>query len=414
MSWAPAWRSGVAQSRQPRPRDAEGLQPEISSFWLYLAAEGKSATTVRTYTGAVQWFRCPLRSPGSVRAWTGGCREGSVVAPGGGPPTLRRAAARGIRCRAWNPTDSPWDSRRLESHGFSVGCRGRVPPDDGATGDRGQAARTATREDTADHGHDRELAQAPDPAGAAAVAAVAGLALAGAVLGGPAANADTIPNGATVDLLSTPVPATPPAYAASTSTATDGGALPDQNGQMGNPVQLTMTSGQVLAVQGGSTAWGTPVATENSTGDASETWRFQRVGWVDVTAGNTFVNSDWQPLFGEPVYKIVNYNPDGSYTCLDANGNDIAEGGAITSYGCDPNELNQTNQLWIVAGNEGDPASTHDLADPDGACVAAEHGRLFIGQELHRHDRKIAPTGRQLAGSSRAGTHRSYWNGKVR
>ncbi len=207
----------------------------------------------------------------------------------------------------------------------------------------------------------------PTRRGAAAVAAVAGLALAGAVLGGPAANADTIPNGATVDLLSTPVPATPPAYAASTSTATDGGALPDQNGQMGNPVQLTMTSGQVLAVQGGSTAWGTPVATENSTGDASETWRFQRVGWVDVTAGNTFVNSDWQPLFGEPVYKIVNYNPDGSYTCLDANGNDIAEGGAITSYGCDPNELNQTNQLWIVAGNEGDPASTHDLADSDGA-----------------------------------------------
>jgi hypothetical protein len=26
------------------------------------------------------------------------------------------------------------------------------------------------------------------------------------------------------------------------------------------------------------------------------------------------------------------------------------------------------------------------------ACVAAEHGRLFISQELHRHDRNIAPT----------------------
>src|SRR4029079_6520953 len=26
------------------------------------------------------------------------------------------------------------------------------------------------------------------------------------------------------------------------------------------------------------------------------------------------------------------------------------------------------------------------------ACVAAEHGRLFISQDLHRHDRNIAPT----------------------
>ena len=32
------------------------LQPEISSFRLHLAAEGKAAATVRTYTEAVQWF----------------------------------------------------------------------------------------------------------------------------------------------------------------------------------------------------------------------------------------------------------------------------------------------------------------------------------------------------------------------
>jgi site-specific recombinase XerD len=36
--------------------DAGGLQPEISSFRLHLAAEGKAAATVRTYTEAVQWF----------------------------------------------------------------------------------------------------------------------------------------------------------------------------------------------------------------------------------------------------------------------------------------------------------------------------------------------------------------------
>jgi hypothetical protein len=41
---------------QPKPLDAEGFQPEISSFRLHLAAEGKAAKTVRTYTEAVRWF----------------------------------------------------------------------------------------------------------------------------------------------------------------------------------------------------------------------------------------------------------------------------------------------------------------------------------------------------------------------
>src|SRR5271167_3792726 len=46
---------------KPRPRqskqlDAGGFHAEISSFRLHLAAEGKAAKTVRTYTEAVQWF----------------------------------------------------------------------------------------------------------------------------------------------------------------------------------------------------------------------------------------------------------------------------------------------------------------------------------------------------------------------
>ena len=44
------------RSRQPKQLNAGGLQPEISSFRLHLAAEGKAAATVRTYTEAVQWF----------------------------------------------------------------------------------------------------------------------------------------------------------------------------------------------------------------------------------------------------------------------------------------------------------------------------------------------------------------------
>jgi site-specific recombinase XerD len=44
------------RSRQPKPLDAGIFQPEISSFRLHLAAEGKAAKTVRAYTEAVQWF----------------------------------------------------------------------------------------------------------------------------------------------------------------------------------------------------------------------------------------------------------------------------------------------------------------------------------------------------------------------
>jgi hypothetical protein len=46
---------------QPRPRrrkplDAGPFAPEIGSFRLHLAAEGKAAKTVRTYIEAVAWF----------------------------------------------------------------------------------------------------------------------------------------------------------------------------------------------------------------------------------------------------------------------------------------------------------------------------------------------------------------------
>jgi site-specific recombinase XerD len=43
-------------SRTPKQLDAGSFQPEISSFRLHLAAEGKAEKTVRTYTEAVQWF----------------------------------------------------------------------------------------------------------------------------------------------------------------------------------------------------------------------------------------------------------------------------------------------------------------------------------------------------------------------
>jgi site-specific recombinase XerD len=48
---------------QPKQLDAGIFQAEISSFALRLAAEGKAAKTIRTYTEAVQWFAA-ARLPG--------------------------------------------------------------------------------------------------------------------------------------------------------------------------------------------------------------------------------------------------------------------------------------------------------------------------------------------------------------
>jgi integrase/recombinase XerD len=51
--------------QQPKRLDAGIFQAEISSFALRLAAEGKAAKTIRTYTEAVQWFAA-ARLPGQA------------------------------------------------------------------------------------------------------------------------------------------------------------------------------------------------------------------------------------------------------------------------------------------------------------------------------------------------------------
>src|SRR5580693_5354850 len=57
------------RSPQPKQLDAGILQAEISSFALRLAAEGKAAKTIRTYTEAVQWFAAALPRQASRASW---------------------------------------------------------------------------------------------------------------------------------------------------------------------------------------------------------------------------------------------------------------------------------------------------------------------------------------------------------
>jgi integrase/recombinase XerD len=55
--------------RQPKQLDAGDLQPEISSFGLHLAAEGKAARTIRTYVEAVVWFAAHLLREAGRTGW---------------------------------------------------------------------------------------------------------------------------------------------------------------------------------------------------------------------------------------------------------------------------------------------------------------------------------------------------------
>ena len=62
--------TSLSRSRQSKQLDAGILQAEISSFALRLAAGGKAAKTIRTYTEAVRWLAATcLPGPASRASW---------------------------------------------------------------------------------------------------------------------------------------------------------------------------------------------------------------------------------------------------------------------------------------------------------------------------------------------------------
>ncbi|HEY6309720.1 MAG TPA: hypothetical protein VIY52_02785 [Streptosporangiaceae bacterium] len=72
--------------QQPRPRrrkplDVGPFAPEIGSFRLHMAAEGKAPKTVRTYTEAVQWFAAAHLIPAPPAP--GGTRSTATMCSGG-------------------------------------------------------------------------------------------------------------------------------------------------------------------------------------------------------------------------------------------------------------------------------------------------------------------------------------------
>ena len=84
--------------RQPKQLDAGIFQAEISSLALRLAAEGKAAKTIRTYTEAVQWFAA-ARLPGR-RLGAGGQAGYPAVDDMAAGPLQQRLRQQPVPCPA--------------------------------------------------------------------------------------------------------------------------------------------------------------------------------------------------------------------------------------------------------------------------------------------------------------------------
>jgi hypothetical protein len=174
-------------------------------------------------------------------------------------------------------------------------------------------------------------------------------------LGGANAYADPLPNGLTVHLGAYQAPSSPPAY------ANDGDLLPLYDGTMGNPAAIVLTNNFLIQIPGNSTFWSTQLTTGLGSHASGQTWYFQRVGYIDVTTPETSqLDAAGNPeLLATPVYRIVNYNPDGTSTCLEGQGATPGAGSIVDSWPCYPTASDAPNQLWVV-GSPAQSNHTHD------------------------------------------------------
>jgi hypothetical protein len=224
----------------------------------------------------------------------------------------------------------------------------------------------------------RKIGRALSKSALAALMAAAALSV--TAVGGATAYADTLTNGPTITIGNYPIPGTAPAYVPGVNVLPASPGAPSNGAVIfmaGSAADGTNNDTYAIGVPGGSPNWGTQVSTAKYTGaTASQTWYFQQVGYVGLNtelAGYTSTLWDTSFLQEAAVYRIVNYD-NGTYTCLDGFGNNPIAGSIVDSYGCNPNQVNQTNQLWVV-GNPSQESSTMSTSGgpgPDGYSVAQD------------------------------------------
>jgi Ricin-type beta-trefoil lectin domain-like len=110
----------------------------------------------------------------------------------------------------------------------------------------------------------------------------------------------------------------------------------------GVPVVFGSGNGnEVIDVPNVTTAWGTQLDVWQANGGDNQRWYLQRA----ANLGNGYPG-------GVDVYRIISvYGNDwNDARCLEASGANPQIGATVEQYGCDPNWMNQANQLWIVNG----------------------------------------------------------------
>src|SRR5207237_878755 len=108
------------QPKQPRQLDAGPLEPQIGSFRLHLAAEGKAARTVQGYTSAVRWFAAGylLGQAGQGRSFA--ARRDAAIIAVFTATGIRLAELAGIR---YHPDDPARND--LDLQGREIRIRGK-------------------------------------------------------------------------------------------------------------------------------------------------------------------------------------------------------------------------------------------------------------------------------------------------
>jgi hypothetical protein len=142
--------------------------------------------------------------------------------------------------------------------------------------------------------------------------------------------------------------------------AMPGGTVLPAPGHLGNPANIyagSTSSGQVIEDAFDSSAWGSQARTFGANGSNA-----QRVHFAAVDTRNMIWDGPTGITYSQDVslYQIMHYTADGAVLCLDADGSAGAPGAGatVTWYGCDPNSLNQPNQLWAYVHVAHRPNST--------------------------------------------------------
>jgi hypothetical protein len=111
----------------------------------------------------------------------------------------------------------------------------------------------------------------------------------------------------------------------------------------------TSPTNELLEVPNSTTAWGAPVDLQPATGQDNQKWYLQAAGTVSLGGEGTVTE-----------YRIINvYGNDwAGARCLEARGANPQDGAVVEQYGCDPNSINEPNQLWVIQGTfySADPA----------------------------------------------------------